>query len=538
MGSWVWPCPASSRITSGFGPRSSPGGIGSTNHQGIDIGGGTGAAIISARPGTVTSAGWNGGYGNCVQVNHGNNITTLYAHMSAIRTTKGATVKAGQRLGDVGMTGNATGPHLHFETIVNGKKVNPVGSPVYINASWTVANYTGPGTSSSGSDSTGASSPGGSGSGSSGSVDTGAAGGTIQQAIDTKKSIDTVVIKSVTGQPGVYKYTALKEADSILESGVEIMIQNNNIQLPVIANEVRLTWERKGTAGKLEFDVVKDADLNIQEGNPVRMRVDGADIFYGYIFEKKRQLGGSTITVTAKDQLRYLEFTSTFVYKDMTYTELLRSKAEELKLTVGDLEDTVYKIEKRIEEGSVLDALYYAADITLLNNNNIYVLYDEFGKLRLSNISNMKTDVYIDSSSISSAEYKSTIDKDVYNKIVLAYDNGDTGEREVYVTQSPETQELWGVLQYYENVPSGETSVLSERGKVMLEHYNRKKRTLKLNGVFGSFKVRGGSSITLYLNVGDEVISNYMVVDKVVHRVKAGVHLMDLTVVGPDGEYV
>ncbi len=125
---WVWPIDANSSnaflITSLMGSRESPGGVGSTDHGGTDIGAGYGSPILAATSGTVTIAGGYYGYGNCVQIDHGSGYETLYGHMSTIAVSVGQTVSAGQVIGFVGSTGWSTGPHLHFELHVNGSKVN------------------------------------------------------------------------------------------------------------------------------------------------------------------------------------------------------------------------------------------------------------------------------------------------------------------------------------------------------------------------------------------------------------------------------
>ena len=97
-------------------------------HTGIDIAGAgcNGKNITAAADGTVITAGWISGYGNTVVVDHGGGITTLYAHAQRILVKKGDKVKRGDALSLVGMTGYATGPHLHFEVRENGKYVNPL----------------------------------------------------------------------------------------------------------------------------------------------------------------------------------------------------------------------------------------------------------------------------------------------------------------------------------------------------------------------------------------------------------------------------
>lgn len=107
-------------ITSHFGPRWG------RMHTGTDFGYPVGTPIYASESGTVTLAGWNGGYGKCVIIDHGNGMQTLYAHQSKIHVAKGMNVVRGQRIGDTGNTGNSTGPHLHFEVIINGQKVDPM----------------------------------------------------------------------------------------------------------------------------------------------------------------------------------------------------------------------------------------------------------------------------------------------------------------------------------------------------------------------------------------------------------------------------
>lgn len=102
-------------------------------HAGVDIGAGYGTAIYAAASGTVILAGSNGGYGNCVMINHGNGYTTLYGHMSSIAVSYGQTVSQGQVIGYVGSTGNSTGPHLHFEVRASstGGTIDPMNFSYY-----------------------------------------------------------------------------------------------------------------------------------------------------------------------------------------------------------------------------------------------------------------------------------------------------------------------------------------------------------------------------------------------------------------------
>ena len=126
LGGYIWPV-SSHYITSTFGGRASPGGIGSTNHKGIDIGRvGYTTEIHAAKAGTVIVSQYSSSYGNYVVVSHGSGNTTLYAHMSSRKVSVGAYVNQGDVLGITGSTGHSTGPHLHFEISENGVRTNPL----------------------------------------------------------------------------------------------------------------------------------------------------------------------------------------------------------------------------------------------------------------------------------------------------------------------------------------------------------------------------------------------------------------------------
>ena len=123
-GSFRWP--VSGSITSRFGGRKSPGGIGSTNHKGIDIANRRGTPIYAADGGTVIYAGWMRGYGYLVQISHGNGVVTYYGHNSSLLVSVGQHVYKGQQIAKMGSTGNSTGNHCHFEIRVNGVAKNPL----------------------------------------------------------------------------------------------------------------------------------------------------------------------------------------------------------------------------------------------------------------------------------------------------------------------------------------------------------------------------------------------------------------------------
>ena len=114
------------RLTSGFGKRNAPKKGASTYHKGVDWATPTGTPVYASCGGTVAKAGWGSGYGYVVYINHADGRQTRYGHLSKVLVSVGQSVKQGDRIALSGNTGVSTGPHLHFEILINGSQVNPL----------------------------------------------------------------------------------------------------------------------------------------------------------------------------------------------------------------------------------------------------------------------------------------------------------------------------------------------------------------------------------------------------------------------------
>lgn len=125
-GVMAWPAPDQYRITSYFGYRIHPIFKTEKMHTGLDIGMPTGSKIVAAQSGVIIYAGWLGGYGKTIMIDHGGGIVTLYGHNSSLVVSVGEEVNKGQQISKAGSTGNSTGPHLHFEVRRNGEYVDPL----------------------------------------------------------------------------------------------------------------------------------------------------------------------------------------------------------------------------------------------------------------------------------------------------------------------------------------------------------------------------------------------------------------------------
>lgn len=314
---------------------------------------------------------------------------------------------------------------------------------------------------------------------------------------------------------------------------VQLIVQNGEkVFEPVVEEGITWETERKGVPGKLTFNVLKDDVIDFTEGNTVKMAVDSKNVFYGYVFTKKRDKDG-IISVTAYDQLRYLKNKDALWYTNKSAADVVKMLAADFKLKVGEIEDTVYVIPKRNEENVTLfDIIQNALDLTLLNKKKLYVLYDDFGQLMLKDVESMKLDLLIDGDTAENYSYTSSIDSSTYNRIRLYYDNKDTGKRELYITLDSSTQLQWGILQYCESIE--EKCNGKAKADALLQLYNRKTRNLSIDNAFGDTRVRAGTSIGVQLDLGDIAVNNYMLVEKVKHVFNNKEHLMNLTLRGGD----
>lgn len=323
---------------------------------------------------------------------------------------------------------------------------------------------------------------------------------------------------------------------------IELLIANetgSQVYQPAVEEGIEWTTQRSGTPGKLTFKVLKDDIMDFTEGSAVRLK-DGDDkIFYGFIFTQSRQKD-QIITITAYDQLRHLQNKDTKIYEGKTATQFIRMLGADYTLNIGTMENTGYVITSRVEENtSLFDMIGNALDLTLANTGKMFVLYDDFGKLTLKSLDNMRvgsgdTFLMIDEESGEDFEYKSSIDSDTYNKIKLTYDNEDTGAREIYIAQSGANINKWGMLQYFDTLQKGENG--QAKADALLKLYNKKTRNLKLTNVFGDNRVRAGSLIVVNLSLGDMTVKNFMLVEKCTHTYKESEHWMDLTLRG--GEFI
>ena len=170
---------------------------------------------------------------------------------------------------------------------------------------------------------------------------------------------------------------------------------NGEIFSPPVKSGVQIEWERTGSPGKLTFTTIKVENMSFQEGDPVCFYYDDKLVFMGYVFTKKRDREHH-IEVTCYDQIRYLKNKYTYVFENKTASQIIKALCNDFNLHTGTMENTAYVIPAIVEENiAALDIVLDVLEETLLNTGNMFVFYDDAGKLTVKNCENMVSSTLI-----------------------------------------------------------------------------------------------------------------------------------------------
>lgn len=341
-----------------------------------------------------------------------------------------------------------------------------------------------------------------------------------------KKVLDRTKKGTVDTYKGDDVYT-----NKLPNAKILLQVQNGKkvFEVPV-KDELTLTWERKGTPGRLTFEAVYDSKFPIVEGNAVTLTVDGTKLFFGFVFTRKVSKDG-WVEYTVYDQLRYLKNKDTRVIKKKRADQIIKKIANDYGLKCGTLANTSYTMSMVEDNVTLFDCIQDALDNTTMQKGTMFVLYDKVGKLTLTKISSMKVNAcLIDAETGRDFTYTTSIDNEVYNQIKLIYENKDKGKYEIYMSKHTKNINKWGVLQFVEKIDVPDIGKL--KSKCLLQFYNRVNKTLSIEGVIGNPKVRAGSMVPVNLNLNGLKVASYMIVEKVTHRISNNQHIMDLDVSG------
>ena len=177
---------------------------------------------------------------------------------------------------------------------------------------------------------------------------------------------------------------------------------------------------------KLTFDIAIDKNTKFSNGSVIRFKYNNHGMFFGYIF-KKQQKDNETISVTAYDQLRYLKAKDSMTLSGLNIAGIIRKIASIYGLEVGHLEVSDILPDRIEDNKTFLDIIYNAISENLKISGDKYCFYDDFGKLALEDIYNMRTNILIgDQSNCLGYDFTQSIDDDTYNQIKLINDNKET----------------------------------------------------------------------------------------------------------------
>lgn len=315
----------------------------------------------------------------------------------------------------------------------------------------------------------------------------------------------------------------------------------DQLYIAEVLDDVSLTRESDGVPAKLTFSVVNDSVLDFTEGNTVDFYVNDVNVFHGYVFEKERDKK-NIIKVLAYDQLRYFKNKDVYVYKNKTADEVLKMVCEDYKLTTGTIVPTQYKIPSRIEKDKTLiDVVNMALYLTEIQSHKMYWLYDDAGKICLSDDESMKQDIMIDADTMENFTVKSSIDKETYNYIKVVRNVPDGANRKLVRTGVIADKDHvieWGRLQQV-YLPDDKVENAIDLAIAKLKNSNKKSREIRLKSVLGDVRIRAGSKVYLKHNFCDLNIDSYVTVKSVTHKFSHGIHLMDIDVlwIEPTGDY-
>ncbi|GAA0104311.1 hypothetical protein UT300013_09330 [Paraclostridium sordellii] len=319
---------------------------------------------------------------------------------------------------------------------------------------------------------------------------------------------------------------------------IEMIVQNTNTgkayDISDLISDIELNQEIQDNPGKLTFtlqDVLNEDYMS--EGSPISLKINNEKIFFGFIFK----LGKSEkkeIKITAYDQLRYLKYKDTYVFKNLTCSQIFSKICMDYNINFKIKHSSNHTLPAKIEDNKNLgDIIQYAFDKTLIDTGEWFFIRDNFGTLEHLNVWEEKTNLAIgDESLLNSYDYESSIDDETYNQVKLIKENKETKKREVYIVKDSQNIKKWGILQYFDKVDEKMNEAqIKERAEMLLKHYNKPKKSLKIE-CLGDFRVKAGCGVVLVIEdlKNDVPFNKYAIVLNVSHKIKNNEHTMSLEV--------
>lgn len=310
-----------------------------------------------------------------------------------------------------------------------------------------------------------------------------------------------------------------------------IMDSSGVYDLSAIAGQIKVQQPWNNGASTITFEYPRQGGRRFDNGSTVTFKYNGANIFYGYL----QRTGGNRerFKCTCADQLRYFKPTNTILRKEMPLSEWVNTVAYQVsdndRIRLGNIDSTEVNLSKKLfDSQSHLDMLYDAIKENLGLNGYWYTLFDNFGQLDLVDTLDLRLPLVIgDESLCTDYEYEKSIDDDnVANFIKLAKDDKEAGVRKIYIAQDSVNISKWGKIMHFEKVSTDRNDAqMQQLAQMLLVLKNKEAQTLKLDAI-GDTRVHAGSGIKVEL--ADEGISGWMIVDSVTHTFTSSQHTMSM----------
>jgi hypothetical protein len=308
--------------------------------------------------------------------------------------------------------------------------------------------------------------------------------------------------------------------------------QGNVWDISSIVSEFTWKTSRIGKPGSVTFTLLKngmfqDTSFHYNNGDIIRCRDNGQNVFFGYVFSVEESQD-EDVKSLCYDQIRYLMASDTYVFTNVTASQVLQRIANDFNLKLGQIDDTGYRIPAMAEDGQkLLDIICKALTLTLNATGKNYFLFDDFGVLSLRDSNAMTLDFMLgDNSLMTGFDVKRSIDDDTYNRIKLYQDNKATGKREVYITQDSANIAKWGTLQLYQSVDENwNAGQINELLNQLAKLKNRESKTLKMDAI-GDIRVRAG--VRIHILIQEYGVDQALLVDECSHKFDGDEHTMSL----------
>lgn len=288
------------------------------------------------------------------------------------------------------------------------------------------------------------------------------------------------------------------------------------------------TTERGTNASQFTFDYPREQELRLEEGQLITFMMDTEIVFQGYVFSTKSDKD-DLISVTAFDQVRYLQNKSTYLFDGETLDKIVKMLANDMGLQTGSISSAATPIYNAHENSKLIDMIEEARNVSMEKEGVIYQVWDDRGKLSMAKLpEDRMTDLFIgDESLLTNYSYEKTIDEDTYNRVILHKKDAKTGKYVIVKAVADENIERWGTLQYFEKADEKMTSAeMQAKADAILFMRNSAKRQLTLEAI-GDRACEAGCSI--YVGIEQEGLDGWALINRATHRFEGkGAHTMKL----------